>query len=565
MSWTITGEAGKALNATARTPEALNIDQASVVFQSLGPDQFMWTATTTDATGAGTIVPEVGQIVSLLWNGVRKFRGHVTAPRIGTNSVTVTAHGPWWWMQRTPLTQVQADSTGTNSERPSYVFRTGNLATHLAALINRAIANGVPMARGNIAAMFAVPQITIAETDCGTALAELMRWVPDAVAWFDYSTATPRLHISRRTPMTALTLGIPASNIERMDIAPRLDLEVARVELKFVTRDATTGKPKWAAQSNGTNAAGKRQIITISGPEISDALPKDDFESYIIRTAASLGGYAATSEPSLVAARAKYGATIPVYAADGQNFTWYRTRIRDGMSGPWRPDPARGTVSYQLPPLQLRRLNGTAFGGTVFAVTTGNMPEWVGKLPEVRAEDGVLFGQIYMKKVERVDDPDYIGELGLTKVLAGFAPSTSTDIGWEGWQLFARQFSMPVKVIRTAYPTATTLYKPWDYSFLTPPAGLANALRAAQAWVPWEGDITTVADNVTAASNLLGRAINVTGTLTPCATMKALLKSISYDLTRGRTTYHLGAPPRTDYGSLVARVRREPKDNIVFL
>ena len=110
----------------------------------------------------------------------------------------------------------------------------------------------------------------------------------------------------------------------------------------------------------------------------------------------------------------------------------------------------------------------------------------------------------------------------------------------------------------------TTLYKPWEYDFVTPPAGLAANLVTAQNWVPWEGPITLVADDCS-GDNLLPHKYNLAGTIAPCAIMAALAKGCSHDIKGGRTIITLGAPARLDFGTLVSRVRQEPKDNIVYL
>src|SRR5262245_57794479 len=112
MSWTIKGQAGKAMNATARTLEDLNIaDVCALEFQSLGEDSLSWTAKTEDATGSGTIIPEVGQTVELLdYMGDRVFKGHVALPAVGISTVSVKAVGPWWWMERIALSGNTVDS-----------------------------------------------------------------------------------------------------------------------------------------------------------------------------------------------------------------------------------------------------------------------------------------------------------------------------------------------------------------------------------------------------------------------------------------------------------------------
>jgi hypothetical protein len=114
------------------------------------------------------------------------------------------------------------------------------------------------------------------------------------------------------------------------------------------------------------------------------------------------------------------------------------------------------------------------------------------------------------------------------------------------------------------FSPATTVYRAWDYDYINPPAGMAAALLAAQNWIPYEGGIRLVADMVDGAQDL-HRKYNVTGSLTPHATMGALPKRIQYDIARGRKIIDLGAPARVDFGTLASRFRRSPKDNIVYL
>ena len=80
MAWIIKGEAGKTLDDTSRAPTVLNIESHSLGFRSMAADRYAWTAATSNTAGAGTIIPEVGQVVSL-WDGsTRVFRGWCAKP-----------------------------------------------------------------------------------------------------------------------------------------------------------------------------------------------------------------------------------------------------------------------------------------------------------------------------------------------------------------------------------------------------------------------------------------------------------------------------------------------------
>ena len=555
MSWIIKGEAGKTLDTTARAFADLNISGCVLKFQSLAGDQLTWTAEAADATGAGTLVPDMGQIVELWWDTTRKFRGHVTGIRVGMKQIQITIDGPWWWMERTNLTEVMADATGVSAERHSYVFPLQSLATDISSLMARAVTNGVPMTAGSVAAMYTVPQMTLTEQSVANALALLMAWCPDSVAWFDYSgSGAPTLNVTRRGVMATQTYTLATDAVEIGDISPRMDLEVARNEIHYVVRNTTTGKPAWASQASGTAAAGKRQIVTVSGPEIVDFLPKDDFASYALKAVSLLtvfnGGNEALFDPVIADIFNTYGTSYYFLAP----VTYFCTRTS--------PTPLGTSKSYYYPGYSCKDAKGVVLApGSYYYVTDANPPEWVKSQgiavtlsqhylmfepasPQGRsdgftawAEGAVITGALYLD--------------GWGSTIYYFAVREAKGTGW------AIPNALGVK-------TGTTIYKPWEYDFAVPPAGLAAELVAAQAWVPWEGPITLATDECS-GDNLLPKKYRLANALAPCATMDALARGVTHDLMRGRTTIDLGAPARVDFGTLVSRVRTEPKDNIIYL
>lgn len=539
------------MDATPRSLENLGIKSCIVDFNTLRPDTMDWLATTTDAAGTGTIIPSLGQVVELWKDGVRKFRGYATAPTIKAKGIGIRVEGPWWWMERITLTQDQTDSTNATAERPSYVLPTQSLKTSIEAVINRAITNGVPMVLGSVASTYICPRITLAEMTCGAALSELMMWLPDAVAWFDYSVSgLPALNVSRRAGMATIELAIGTggeNGVEECEISPRLDQEVSNVTLSYVTRNPTTGLPAWASQSAGTVETGKRQIIAVSGPEIVDFLPKDDFESYAMQTTSNFH----TSE--IVKARS---ANIQMLGAHYGFFGGPASYVRTTVGF--------NTVIKYFPAPRVIDENGADIStyGKHLVVSTDAIPDWViqkynGKRVTVTGtwvatenvvmSAGTAAASENMLAWQSAGQSGYPEKLGSMYVFWAAVPYTYTGV-----------------LIDTAFTAQTTIYKPWEYDYITPPAGLADGLRLAQNWVPWEGSVTTVHSAVS-ASNTLPSKVRITGTLPQCATMDAILETVSHDLIRGRISYRLGAPARLDFGSLVNRVRRDPKDNIVYL
>lgn len=560
MAFTITGQSGATLNAGARTFQQLAITSCVLKFQSLAEDTLTWTSATTNAAGAGTIVPDLGQVVELLDGATRRFRGHVTKTRVRGNRVTVEASGPWWWMTRVMLSSNRTDANGGTSERVQFVFPTGDLRGMIINLLDRAIDVGVPINRGTagqMAAMYDVCKVTLSNMSYAAALAKLMSRCPDAVAWFDYGTGevNPRLKIARRSgenAMTEMDLAI-GTEIEDIDIQPRLDLEVSRVVLPYMDRNPTTGKPRYQEQASGTAVTGKLQVAVVSGPEIVEQLPLEDFESYNIRTSSSItADWVSSRDPSLAAIKEQYS----ILGAPGTSVTTY------SGSG-----TSRKATTRSFPPIQFRRENGASATMTGrHLVLTENVPDWV-----MRKYKGIrvtITGTWIAQWLDSVRGLNSTPSAGFRALEAGAVTgkgkeksvTTGEDSKYDN-EWLARPFSVQGILINTKFGNKKNVYKPWDWDFLNPPAGMAAGLRTSQNWVPWEGPITTVHGTLS-GQNLLNRSVNVTGTLSECASMKALAKAITFDLMRGRRTIQLGAPARIDFGTAVGRVNVSPQDVI---
>lgn len=583
MSWTIKGEAGKTLDATERSLTALNIQGAKLTLASLDSDTFEWTAAANDAAGTGTIIPDAGQVIEVFYSGTRRFRGHVTIPRVRTGRVEVKAEGAWWWWQRIALTQVQADAESNTKERPSYVFPTQSLKTSIEALIDRAIANGVPVIRGTVATMFDFPRVTLSEKSCGQALADLMSICPDAVAFYDYSGASgtyPTLNISRRGGMSAQTFTIGTDDIEEIDVQPRLDLEVASVKVAYNTRNSTTGDNQFAEQTSGTPAAGKNQIMVVSGPEVVDFLPKDASNTTQIQTFSmptggiSIGTLTTSSPHSATSVTGNPKTFVTQNAQEiatmirefGSSFSSYLFLSNGGrfMVSNYPTGNMTGALGIFLDKPNLISKDSTS--GMYVIMSGGIVPDWLEDENGYTITDATFTGYMRYTRNSLTAEPAWWDEASrrAERTLVGYEANYSG--GTSGYQQYNAFFpiSIPCKLISFNFTTLTTIYRAWAYDYINPPAGLAAALLGAQNWVPYEGQISLVADAVDGAQ-ALDKKYNLAAGYSPHATMAALAKRITYDVTRGRKIISLGAPARTDFGTLASRFRRHPKDNIIYL
>ncbi|HEY1122145.1 MAG TPA: hypothetical protein VGE67_11120, partial [Haloferula sp.] len=253
----------------------------------------VWLKTLAEASTA--LIPDLGQTITLLRNGVRFFTGIVTGrdPDIssGLFGWRVTVSGPWWWLQQLVLSSDLEDQAGDEGERAVYVFPTGSPRTHLIALIARAINQGAPISAGSVASAFSVPRLSLRNTPIGEAMASLMRWLPDGIVYFDYSTtpgSAPALSMQRRAAAETVTI-TPAAVMPRVRVRPRLDLKVEEVKVYSAKRDTVNflRATVWDTQTAGVATSGlpKRQPVVVSGPEkVWDVLPQDFTDSVVVRS-----------------------------------------------------------------------------------------------------------------------------------------------------------------------------------------------------------------------------------------------------------------------------------------
>lgn len=291
--WTIAGEAGKAWDATAQTMAYRQIAGAVLTFRSLATDELVLDIEAEDITTY--TAPELGQIVRLYRNGDLFFTGHVTANPVSfsatSQSLRIVVSGPWWWMERINYTSTQTDGTGATATRMTGVFGNAtsgtNLQTAIQTAIDRCVTLGVPIANiaggSSVATYFTVPRVTLNQSTCAQVISELVRLVPDTMVYFDYSTTTPTIQVTRRGVATTRTLTLGTDPVESIDVQPIYEMKVEQVDLPYVERDAI-GRTKFNIQSSGTATTGRAQIITTSGPELDTFLPNDLFERTLVAT-----------------------------------------------------------------------------------------------------------------------------------------------------------------------------------------------------------------------------------------------------------------------------------------
>jgi len=165
----------------------------------------------------------------------RNYYGHTSAPSgtVGVDWVSDTIRGmlTYFTLQRSSELFLGQDRDGTR-------LTTGDQITEA---VNWAISCGVNCQLGTIdpavnIVTYPCRDITVAEV-----LVQMLRWSPDCVSWFDYTTTPPTLNVRTLANLDSVTITPPTDKVRDLSLVPRYDLQLPAVILRFKTVHTTTG------------------------------------------------------------------------------------------------------------------------------------------------------------------------------------------------------------------------------------------------------------------------------------------------------------------------------------
>lgn len=566
--------------------DLLGVD-ASLRFENLAPDVLQWTCRTESIDAAETTIPDVGQRIEL-WNAagtVRYFRGWVTQSRATNYGVQVVAQGPWQWLEKIDVT-TELTSVSTQ-DRPTIIFNEATVSANITVLLNRAIALGAPIAIGTIAATFTIPKLQLSMMTFADVLAELMRWVPDCVGWWNYNgSGTPTFNLSRRGGMSATTYTVGTSQLADFDITGRDDLKPSRVEIKYIARTAA-GLPEYQTQGDGTATTGRVQTIGLSGKELDTFLPPDDYQSYTaitsaLSTSSAINNAVKAIIPQVVDSRAKFGGYPRIGNDNDAKLTNGETLYYGNFIGRQMEQNSSYFAQVQ-PTLQFTNPETGAAVSTSgkYLVIGQAQPDWA-EDAYANAQKVRITGRLYRAQnktrnhyldsvVQTYIEPDWSSAFAWTVreetiyYYWGETKPTSSTVT-EGYRVSFNYLDFEIEAILTTsnYATPSTIHKPQDYSYLAPPSGLAANLRSAQNFTPYEGTIRLVYSSLPPLGNELQYKINLVGSQAALATAGALVRAATFDLANASLDLELGAPSRFNFSTLGGKVRQTPQTNITI-
>lgn len=556
-TWTIAGESGKSVNATARPLEDLNIQGLRVNFLAMGVSTLTWTVWLNEVSEISTYVPDLRQTMTLYLNGDRFFTGWVigrdpqhSAGRLGYR---VTVADAWYFLSKSMLSSDVIDGAGTTAERPIYLLPSGDLADHLQSVVSRAVALGMPVQAGAMADGFDVPRLSLQNQSIAASLADLMAWMADGVMWLDHSdTGAVAVKMSRRATASTITVEHGTAILTGIDLKPRVDLEVEQVKIGKAKRSTYSNKRVTVFEEDSAGAVTSvlptRGLVALTGPEINTMLPADFTDSQAIEVAEFTESAALQHAHELLR---QGGEPYPVATLTQETVGAYGS-----------------TITYpQDPIIEIMDMDGNA-------VTTVDWPQFLtkGEPRDWWTKDGIEYLPV---RVTSTVISTWTGEVGDTipdppkwaRLVGARQRSIIKWVGEVGGAvelLVVWEATVSASVIACRGLSTGTLIRKEDWGWYNLPSTLAADLLASQNFVPWEGTVSTVQEELS-HNNPVGCKLNVTEWVPETATMGALITGCTIVPRTGEVIYQCGPPLRHSFLDLVNRFRQRGSDNYYWL
>lgn len=200
-----------------------------------------------------------GSLVKLYFKDKPWFVGYVTrTPGYAQGNREFQEYelsGPWWFLENLVYQQGWAQVKHVDQENQLVDWidsgriilgqdKSGSALSNgaqIKQILDYAIAQGAPLQVGDIDVDMNFPMDETKDLSCAEAVKRLMRWSPDAVVFFDYSTGpVPTIHVKKRSKMNSCDLEF--QSLSAIEINPRHDLQLNGVVIKYEKTHAFNGK-----------------------------------------------------------------------------------------------------------------------------------------------------------------------------------------------------------------------------------------------------------------------------------------------------------------------------------
>ena len=457
-----------------------------------------------------------GSTIKLKRAGVPWFYGRVisvpgrAAAKIEEQLYVVA--GPWWYLENLVFQQAWQTTNGTDTtliatNKSRLILGQKADGTKLATgaaiaeVLVYATARGVPITVGTISPNAIAPYAEALDRSCAEVIRNLLRWTPDAMVTFDYSTAPfPTLSICRRADAATLALPAYGAPISGLDLTPRYDLQAPTVVLKF---------------------------------EQTNDIDNDTFTSLIVQAAPSdatgdeLGALVMTLD--LAGARATYQkqpvttAVIPASDTASDVIAWWKGKF------PWLTDFADADLSVVSGTQSVTIENPTAYPGLTVAdvpneLLSGSVAAWMNL-----SAAPVLVQATLKYSGASSDEASAVFDANNKRIVYTRVRGTNAET-----QTYSRL---------TSATEAEAV-----------PSGLAAALYAAVSVLQYDGTIELTEQECTGVG-APGVLLNLTGGRAEWATMAAQIQRVEEKLDLGLTKITVGPAKHLGHSELTTWLR----------
>ncbi len=466
-----------------------------------------------------------GSTVRLFRNGTPWFYGRVVqAPGRASAKAEEQLYrvaGPWWYLENLVFQQTWQTTNGiattlipTNKSRLILGQKSDGtkLATGAAILevLAYATARGAPITVGAVTPNAIAPYAEALDQSCAEVIRNLLRWTPDAMAAFDYTTTPyPTLSIRRRADAATVTLPAYGAPISGLELTPRHDLQAPAVVLKF-------------EQTNNIDNDTFTSLIVQAAPT---AATGDELGALVMTL--DLAGARATYQKQPVTT-----ALIPRSDTSAGVIAWWKGKF------PWLNDFADADLIVAAGTQTVVIENPSAYPGITLAdvpneLLSGSVAAWM----ELHAAP-LLVSATLRYTGAATDESGAVFGAANRRVLYTRVTGTNAET-----QTYSRL-------------TSETAAEPV-------PAGLAQALHDAVSALQYDG-VLELTEQECSGAGAPGLLLNLTGGRAEWAAMAAQIQRVEEKIDLGQTRITVGPAKHLGHAELAAWLRANRNRRISY-
>jgi len=389
------------------------------------------------------------------------------------------------------------------------------IGDQLAEIVNWAISCGTYLQLGSHTLTAKPPLEEALDQTCAEAIRRVLRWAPDAVSWFDYTTTPPTINFARRSDCTAITYDMAVSKIEAITLGPRHDIALPGVVLKY------------------------ERVSTIDGTAYRQVI-RDIYPAGTTET--QRGVLVSTIQLEGANIQHTY-ATIKCAGFNPTNLDWWKSKIpllaRPEVTILDWPSDLADILLYRVKIVKTSDNSDVDYRRVPYEVVEGQIAPWM--TPGAGLDSG------YTVKVTATFSYSVDSTRQFRQGNGGVISAPIT-----GAQIFRNQ-PFSVTVTATGFPSGTYSTVAHASQAEPVPDGLAQQLYIAGT-LQYDGSVT-ITDLEVPTSQPMGQVVNVTNGRSEWTSMRALVQTVDEDVDQGRAVIQVGPATHLGAGDLVEMLR----------